>query len=335
MRAMRIVVVAWLALAPCATLAAPPESSLRPPARSSAISPGATVLPATFVLPELRLASAPPADLAAPPAGIASDGIRPRPRAGSRAVAVLGGARTDAMSRRPHARPPAAQHPAEIVQVAAPASALALAAVARPPARPENLRRLSQARAVAYVTQPLPEAITGQKGALCGEPAIRGTTIPPIAAGVRGCGLQDAVRVTSVAGVKLTTPADIDCTTARALKDWVTDGAVPAVGRRGGGLAALQVAASYACRPRNNQKGAKISEHGKGRAIDIGGFVLANGTAVSVLKGWGSEANGAVLASMRKSACGTFNTVLGPGSDSHHRDHLHLDTARGRGPYCR
>ncbi len=221
------------------------------------------------------------------------------------------------------------------MQVAAPASVLALAAVTRRPARPENLRRLSQARAVAYVTQPMPEAITGRKGALCGDPAIRGTTIPPIVARVRGCGLQDAIRVTSVAGVKLTTPADIDCTTAKALKTWVTDGAVPAVGRRGGGLAALQVAASYACRPRNNQKGAKISEHGRGRAVDIGGFILANGTAVSVLKGWGSEANGTVLASMRKSACGTFNTLLGPGSDSHHRDHLHLDTARGRGPYCR
>jgi hypothetical protein len=38
---------------------------------------------------------------------------------------------------------------------------------------------------------------------------------------------------------------------------------------------------------------------------------------------------------MRKAACGPFNTVLGPGSDPFHGDHFHLDTARGRGPYCR
>lgn len=56
---------------------------------------------------------------------------------------------------------------------------------------------------------------------------------------------------------------------------------------------------------------------------------------VSVLKGWGSETHGKTPVSKRKGACGTFNTVLGPGSDRFHRDHLHFDTARGRGPYCR
>lgn len=74
--------------------------------------------------------------------------------------------------------------------------------------------------------------------------------------------------------------------------------------------------------------------HGRGGAIDIAGYILANGTEVSVLKGWGSDAHGTTLVSMRKGACGTFNTVLGPGSDRFHRDHLHFDTAQGRGPYC-
>ncbi len=335
MSGARIVVAAWLIAVPCMAPASPPETSLRPQARVSFIPDEAAKGPATLVLPKLVLAAAPPAGLVAPePDAMSEPGARPKPRPGARAIAVFGGAETEAMSVRPHARPPAAQRPAEIVQVAAPVSVLAVASVARPPVRPENLRRLSQAKAVAYVTQPLPEAITGRKGSVCGDPAIKGTTIPPIAAKVKGCGLQDGVRVTSVAGVTLSTPADIDCSTARALKNWVTRSVIPAVGKRGGGLSALQVAASYSCRPRNNQKGAKISEHGKGHAVDIGGFLLANGTAVSVLKGWGSDANGRMLASMRKSACGTFTTVLGPGSDGYHRDHFHLDTARRRGPYC-
>lgn len=177
--------------------------------------------------------------------------------------------------------------------------------------------------------------VTGRKGTVCGDPAILGKAIPPILAKTRGCGLDEGVSVISVAGVALSQPASIDCATARALKDWVEGGVKPAVGRKGGGVAALQVAASYSCRPRNNQKGAKISEHGRGRAVDIAAIVLADGTAVTVAKGWGTKSAGKTLASMRKAACGPFNTVLGPGSDPFHGDHFHLDTAHGRGPYCR
>lgn len=261
--------------------------------------------------------------------------LRPKPRPGALAQMVAGATASEAMSIRPRPRPPAAARPAEIVQVAAPPALLDAAFTIRPLARPENLERLSQVHAVAYVPGKATGVLTSRKGSVCGDPAIKGTTIPPILSRVKGCGLEDGAKITSVAGVKLSVPAEIDCTTAKALKTWVEDTAIPAVGKRGGGLEMLQIAGSYACRPRNNQKGNKISEHGRGRAIDIGGYVLANGTSVSVLKGWGSDASGKVLASMRKEACGPFNTVLGPGSDSHHRDHLHFDTARGRGPYCR
>lgn len=261
--------------------------------------------------------------------------IRPKPRAGmlvSTMVAEAAGPKT--MTIRPRARPETASRSAEIGRVAARASLLVTSASARPEARPENLGQMSLVQTVAFVPGKATGVLTSRKGSVCGDPAIKGTTIPPIVSRVKGCGLEDGVKVTSVAGVKLTVPAEIDCTTAKALKSWVEDSAIPAVGKRGGGLEALQVAGSYACRPRNNVRGAKISEHGSGRAIDIGGYILANGTSVSVLKGWGSEASGKILASMRKNACGPFNTVLGPGSDSHHRDHLHFDTARGRGPYC-
>ena len=97
----------------------------------------------------------------------------------------------------------------------------------------------------------------------------------------------------------------------------------------------LQVAASYACRPRNNQKGNRISEHGKGHAIDVAAIVLENGQVISVLSDWGKGRGGKILKAVHRAACGTFSTVLGPGSDRFHRDHLHLDTARGRSPYCR
>jgi hypothetical protein len=62
-------------------------------------------------------------------------------------------------------------------------------------------------------------------------------------------------------GIALTTPATINCDTARALQTWVREGLVPAVGRTGGGVANLRVVASYACRTRNSQAGARLSEH--------------------------------------------------------------------------
>ena len=105
---------------------------------------------------------------------------------------------------------------------------------------------------------------------------------------------------------------------------------------KGGGVAQIKVAAHYSCRTRNNRPGAKISEHGKGKAIDISGFRLRDGTEITVLKDYDSWQFGPALRRMRREACGPFGTVLGPGSDRYHNDHFHFDTARHRGgAYCR
>lgn len=197
-----------------------------------------------------------------------------------------------------------------------------------PPKRPKGL--------LAIFRAPDKPAAYPKKGSVCGDPAIRGQAIPPIPARLRGCGLNDGVRVTSVDGVALTQPASIDCTTARALKRWVQGSVKPAVGKTGGGVASLRVAAHYSCRTRNNQPGAKISEHGRGRAIDISAIILRNGVSLSVLNGWNDKAQGPILRKIHAQACGPFGTVLGPRSDRFHKDHFHLDTARHRGgPYCR
>jgi len=92
----------------------------------------------------------------------------------------------------------------------------------------------------------------------------------------------------------------------------------------------------YACRSRNNKAGAKLSEHSKERAIDIGGFRLKNGQRFSVLKDWSGSKWSGELRKLHKSACGPFGTVLGPAANKYHRDHFHFDTARYRsGSYCR
>jgi hypothetical protein len=143
------------------------------------------------------------------------------------------------------------------------------------------------------------------------------------------------VRVTSVGGVQLSNAAIVDCKTAKALSKWVEKAAKPALKRKGGGLKTVHVVASYACRTRNSQKGAKLSEHALGHAVDIAGFTLHSGQKLTVLNDWNGKHSKA-MRSMHKKACGTFGTVLGPKADRYHLDHFHFDTARYRsGAYCR
>ena len=207
------------------------------------------------------------------------------------------------------------------------AAALALPACA---GAPETSLR-PEARGEAVSTSSVPGA------GLCGVPGLAGAAGRSIKGKIKGCGLEDGVQVFHVAGIPLTQGASMDCTTARAFHQWVTQGAIPAIGGRGGGLKELKVAAGYACRTRNHRKGGKISEHGKGRAVDISGFTLRDGTEVSLLRGWRDPTYGPILKAMHGAACGPFSTVIGPDGDRFHQDHFHFDTARRKSGYryCR
>ena len=198
----------------------------------------------------------------------------------------------------------------------------------RPSKRPDGLAGKQLVAATIAPVNPGKQGVVSKKGSVCGDPSIRGEKLAPISAKVNGCGVADPVRITSVAGVRLSQPATVDCDTARALKTWVERGLEPAYGK--GKVVQLQIAGHYICRTRNHRAGAKISEHGKGRAIDISGFTFSNGKTVPVLGNFDRT-----MRKAHKSACGIFKTTLGPGSDGMHEDHLHFDTAQRGGTYCR
>lgn len=205
------------------------------------------------------------------------------------------------------------------------------------PERRGLLSRLNPLQNIAFRGQ-TPRSVTGPRasGQLCGVRGLKGEVIPPITSSVAGCGVDAPVRVTHVDGVKLSQGAIMDCETAAALHRWVRGGVKPAVGRAGGGVTGLRVAAHYVCRPRNHRAGARVSEHGRGRAIDISAILLADGSEMSVYEDWNNSRHSRALRQMHRAACGTFGTTLGPGSDGMHEDHFHYDTARHRnGPYCR
>lgn len=154
-----------------------------------------------------------------------------------------------------------------------------------------------------------------------------------------GCQVNNAWKVESLGSVRFSQPAVMHCGVADPLYTWLEEVVQPTAQRSfGESIVSIDVAASYACRPRNNKSGAKMSEHGFGNAIDIAAFTLESGRKVSVEEGWwGSGDERRFLHTVHDRACGPFHTVLGPDSGRSHRDHLHLDLQnRASGStYCR
>jgi hypothetical protein len=229
-----------------------------------------------------------------------------------------------ARSLRPEPRPRKLVERIAALKASAPAAGLELSsnpdgkevdlAAVEPPSAKERRKKRREAASM--------------EGAVCGVPAIKGEEIKRITSKVNGCGVEDPVAVTSIAGVRLSQTATVDCSIAQALNSWVDEVAQPAFD---GKLVELQVAAHYICRGRNNKKGAPISEHGKGRAIDVSAFILSDGKVLTVAGNYNR-----LLRRIYKAACPYFRTTLGPGSDGYHEDHFHFDTsARSGGAYCR
>ena len=156
-----------------------------------------------------------------------------------------------------------------------------------------------------------------------------------------GCGVASPLDIDEVApGVLLNGDTELRCDAALALGQWMKESVLPASKsvKGHGGLREIRHAATYVCRRRNNAKTGKLSEHARGGAIDIRSFTFEDGTSITIQprgKRKTDEAN--FQRRVRKESCRYFTTVLGPGSDGYHKDHLHLDVERRKGGYrlCR
>jgi hypothetical protein len=143
------------------------------------------------------------------------------------------------------------------------------------------------------------------------------------------CGADDVVRLEAVVlankgRIAVTPPAILRCSLAEAIVEWVRVDVAPAVHSLEAALNSIDNYASYDCRGRNRIAGAKLSEHGKANALDIRSLKLANGTVVELTD---SHVSKDFRESLRTSACARFMTVLGPGSDGYHENHIHVDLA--------
>ena len=146
------------------------------------------------------------------------------------------------------------------------------------------------------------------------------------------CGLDYPFRVTALAdaSVSLNSTYTLGCPMIAAMDQWLRDVVQPvAMARFGQAVVQVDSMGTYSCRSIDNQRGARLSEHAFGNALDVGGFRLADGHSISIVKAWtrGDEQEKAFLREVQAGACNIFTTVLAPGSDTFHYNHIHLDLA--------
>ena len=151
-------------------------------------------------------------------------------------------------------------------------------------------------------------------------------TPAPTVYGNGQCGIANPVRVTALSRrIRLEPAATLNCQAALAAARWAHRELAPAARRRyASNVRVVRHMSAYSCR--NIRGTSRLSEHGKGNALDVGAIELGNGRVVKVRrKGFFAFREKSFMRAIRKGACEHFTTVLGPGSDRDHADHFHFD----------
>jgi len=147
------------------------------------------------------------------------------------------------------------------------------------------------------------------------------------------CGIENPVLVSGLPnGVGVSPASLMGCPAAEGISRWLSEVVMPEAERQLQSVPTkLLIGTSYQCRDQRN--GEKLSEHAFGNGLDIMGLEFAKRAPVTIGKHADNAPDAAFEMSIRKGACPIFNTVLGPGSDADHGDHLHLDLRQRKGDY--
>jgi hypothetical protein len=243
----------------------------------------------------------------------------------------------DALPAKPHGRPAQSAAPPAPAPAVPTATPPASTLPAKPHGRPAKTAALPPAAEPAGKdtpadtaepeTPPSPSAcqlrLTDELAAI--------QVMPPIK--TEQCAVDDVVRLDAVVAkdgrrVAMSPPATLRCTMAEAVVHWVRDELAPT--EFGAPLKSLSIDTSFECRSRNRIKGAKLSEHGNANAIDVRNITLTNGKVLTLTD---MAVDKALRERIKAGACARFTTVLGPGSDGYHENHVHLDFIQRRGGY--
>lgn len=159
--------------------------------------------------------------------------------------------------------------------------------------------------------------------------------IPAISSG-KGCAIPYPVELTKLSGgIEIKPAAKLNCQITEAFAQWVKNELAPAARKRYlSGVRSINQLSSYSCRTMNSRPGAAMSEHARGNAIDVGKITLNSGREILVRQpGLFAFREKSLLNNIRADSCRYFTTVLGPGSDVHHKDHFHFDLRTRKAGY--
>jgi hypothetical protein len=183
---------------------------------------------------------------------------------------------------------------------------------------PYNRRRLiDEPRPRRHADPPLAGTRPVPRSSIQSVPALGPRRGPPMSAGP----------------VSVTPAATLACPLVSALDRWVATSVQPAALRWfGQPVVEMRQISAYSCRGMNGNPNARISEHAFGNALDIASFTLADGRRITIRDGWrGRPEEQGFLRDVQAAACDQFTTVLAPGSNAYHYDHIHVDLMRRSG----
>ncbi|MEM7780669.1 MAG: extensin family protein [Pseudomonadota bacterium] len=197
--------------------------------------------------------------------------------------------------------------------------------------------RTAPRRVASLPQQPISRASDRACFAELSETGARFTPVPDTY-GAPGCNKLGTVQLTALAGDRsqfsMSNVGPLQCPVAQAFSAWARFGVDRAAQQiLGSPLARIETMGTYSCR--NIAGTNRRSSHARAAAIDVSGFVLADGRRITLVEDWdgGTPAEREFLRVVHRSACKRFGTVLGPEYDAAHADHFHLE---GSDPsYCR
>jgi hypothetical protein len=212
--------------------------------------------------------------------------------------------------------------------IAASTSALAAQGVVPvPPIRPPDI----PPSVPAAIVQPSAADNEALRTQVLAGGHIDAKALPPID-DKGGCGIAAPLRLNAIILTDGTKVALLPAVVMRAslasvVANWVRDDLAPAIAK-GDRLASIEGTGAYECRSRDSIAGGKLSEHATGNALDLHALRTKNGKlfVIAPSKDDTDEVK-SFRALMKRTACLRFATVLGPGADSFHAQHLHVDLA--------
>ncbi|MCG7394158.1 extensin family protein [Microvirga sp. ACRRW] len=164
-----------------------------------------------------------------------------------------------------------------------------------------------------------------------GKLGIRFEKRPPVQD--NACKIDNPVSVSGFAnGVEVSPASLMECRYAEGLSRWIGDVVVPRANEHlQSAPKKLLIGTSYQCR--DQRSGTKLSEHAFGNGVDVMGFEFDKRPPLTIKFQAEGSPEAAFQSAIQKDACTIFSTVLGPGADADHGDHLHLDMRARKGDY--